>query len=98
MYLRYDKNGRQHQLYDINFPANELPPNFRAEPFNLESSSPHEVLGVALNCSFEEVRRAYRKLCLLFHPDKNPDDPSANAKFIKIHAAYEALTNSTPAA
>ena len=51
----------------------------------------YEVLGVERNASGEEVKRAYRKLAVKFHPDKNPDDPHAEEKFKELGEAYDVL-------
>jgi molecular chaperone DnaJ len=51
----------------------------------------YEVLGVGRNASEEEVKRAYRKLAVKFHPDKNPDDPHAEEKFKELGEAYDVL-------
>jgi molecular chaperone DnaJ len=51
----------------------------------------YEVLGVGRNASEEEVKRAYRKLAVKFHPDKNPDDPQAEEKFKELGEAYDVL-------
>src|SRR5947209_20364853 len=51
----------------------------------------YEVLGVARGTSEEEVKRAYRKLAVKFHPDKNPDDPKAEEKFKELGEAYDVL-------
>jgi molecular chaperone DnaJ len=51
----------------------------------------YEVLGVGRHASEEEVKRAYRKLAVKFHPDKNPDDPHAEEKFKELGEAYDVL-------
>jgi molecular chaperone DnaJ len=51
----------------------------------------YEVLGVDRNAPGEEVKRAYRKLAVKFHPDKNPDDPHAEEKFKELGEAYDVL-------
>ena len=51
----------------------------------------YEILGVDRNAAGEEVKRAYRKLAIKFHPDKNPDDPHAEEKFKELGEAYDVL-------
>ena len=51
----------------------------------------YRILGVKPNCSLEEVRRRYRLLARRHHPDHNPDDPEAAARFRLIVAAFEAI-------
>src|SRR5947207_15341249 len=51
----------------------------------------YEVLGIARNASEEEIKRAYRKLAVKIHPDKNPDDPHAEEKFKELGEAYDVL-------
>jgi molecular chaperone DnaJ len=53
----------------------------------------YEVLGVEKNASAEDVKRAYRRLALKFHPDKNPDDKDAETKFKECAEAYEVLSD-----
>ena len=54
---------------------------------------PYEVLGVARDAEEEEIKKAYRQLALKYHPDKNPDDAAAEAKFKDAAAAYEILSD-----
>ncbi len=51
----------------------------------------YEVLGIERGASEEEVKRAYRRLAVKFHPDKNPDDPQAEEKFKELGEAYDVL-------
>jgi molecular chaperone DnaJ len=53
----------------------------------------YEVLGIGRNASKEEIRKAYRKLAMQYHPDRNPDDQTAEAKFKEAAEAYEVLNN-----
>jgi molecular chaperone DnaJ len=51
----------------------------------------YEVLGVEKTASDEEVKKAYRKLALKYHPDRNPGDKDAEAKFKEAAEAYDVL-------
>ncbi|KAF7986759.1 hypothetical protein HWV62_20344 [Athelia sp. TMB] len=53
----------------------------------------YDILGVAVDCTSDDVKKAYRRLAIKHHPDKNPDDPHAEERFKEIAIAYQTLSD-----
>lgn len=55
----------------------------------------YEVLGISKGAEAQEIKKAYRKLAMKYHPDRNPGDEEAEEKFKEINEAYEVLSDDT---
>lgn len=53
----------------------------------------YEILGLKPDANEAEIKRAFRRLSVKYHPDKNAGDPEAHKKFIEVNKAYEVLTD-----
>jgi len=53
----------------------------------------YQILGVSKGASSSEIKKAYRKKAIEFHPDKNPGDKQAESKFKKAAEAYEVFSD-----
>ena len=51
----------------------------------------YDILGVSRSAGIDEIKKAYRKLAVKYHPDKNPNDKEAEEKFKEISAAFDVL-------
>lgn len=60
-----------------------------------KSEDYYKILGVKRDANDAQIKKAFKKLAIKYHPDKNKDDPDgAKAKFQKVAAAYEVLSDS----
>lgn len=67
---------------------------YRSEPERLmEYKDYYQVLGVGRDASADDIKKAYRKLALQYHPDRNPGDKSAEDKFKELNEAHQVLSD-----
>jgi len=59
----------------------------------LFGGSHYDILGISANATADEIKKAYRSLALVFHPDKNPGDKIAEEKFKRVAEAYDVLSD-----
>lgn len=53
----------------------------------------YKVLGLSKNATFDDIKNAYRKLSIKYHPKNNPNDETAHNKFIEVNEAFNALSD-----
>jgi curved DNA-binding protein CbpA len=53
----------------------------------------YKILGVSENATQDEIKQAYKKLAMKYHPDRNPGDKQAEEKFKEINEAYSVLSD-----
>ncbi|XP_028858127.1 dnaJ (Hsp40) homolog, subfamily C, member 5 gamma a isoform X1 [Denticeps clupeoides] len=70
-------------------------PNRPQRKMSTTGETLYKVLGLEKGASSEDIKRAYRKLALKYHPDKNPDNPEAAEKFKEINNANTILNDET---
>ena len=62
--------------------------------FSMEFKDYYKILGVEKSATKDEIKKAYRKLAMKYHPDRNPGDKAAEEKFKEITEAHEVLSDS----
>src|SRR6202167_305331 len=80
--------GRDFCFWAMDFWALRESPLYRAE---MAKQDFYATLGVAKNASADDLKKAYRKLAMQFHPDRNPGDKQAEARFKEVSEAYDVL-------
>ncbi|KAK6511946.1 hypothetical protein TWF481_000847 [Arthrobotrys musiformis] len=83
-------------LYESNPQDGTLPKEIRQAELELKKSlrkDYYKILGIEKDANEQQIKKAYRQMAIKWHPDKNPDNPNADAKFKDIGEAYETLSD-----
>ena len=90
-YSLEDANSTFNRFFDEEGLVDEAEEVFFNEHFPNPLSNAYKVLGVSKKADFNEIKNAYRKLALKYHPKSNPKNEEAHAKFVEINSAYNAI-------
>ena len=88
-----DANKTFEQFFGENGILDEEEEKFFNEHYPEQTKNYYRILGVPKNASIDEIKNAYRKLALKYHPRSNPNNQEAHKKFIEINEAFNALSN-----
>ena len=90
-YSLEDANSTFEKFFNEHGMVGEDEEKFFNEHYPNPLNNYYKVLGVPKNATLDQIREAYRKLALKYHPKVNPGNEEANAKFIEVNQAYNAL-------
>lgn len=86
-----------HSTFDQFFNEHGIIDESQEQFFNEHYPNPlnnyYKVLGVPKSATIDDIKAAYRKLALKYHPKNNPNDEVAHKKFIEVNSAYNAISN-----
>jgi hypothetical protein len=91
---RRERNETAKRLEDAWWEKKQREQFSREQPSkNQELMAASLTLGIPINSSMHDIKKAYHRLAMQTHPDKHPNDPNANAKFQAIESAYQKLSS-----
>lgn len=88
-----DANTTFERFFNEHGIVDESEEKFFNENYPNPLNSYYNVLGVSKNASLDDIKNAYRKLALKYHPKSNPNDAEAAKKFVEVNEAYNALSS-----
>lgn len=92
-YSLEDASATFDQFFNEHGIADETEEEFFNKHYPNPLNSYYAILGVPKTATLEDIKQAYRKLAIKYHPKNNPNDEEAHKKFVEVSEAYKALSN-----